>query len=715
MDSFLSDTLGHDDGTPGTTDNSKRSSTASTTTTFQNETNHSMTSIGSSSTAASKNGIDKNPLAATNTVTDKHSNEKEDEEAEELAASVPPTNDERVRSVTFDVPSNAPSSSYQPRRPTRATPKARVSSYVLDAHRKNLRKLEDKVRSEIRSTPSETGAESTQSSSPSPSKPQGSILRPTNPRYAPAPVDRQDDFEDLDQKAKRKSFIMLETLRLANFDHQLDDDSDDADEENMVNDGKNDTNDDRQQSSFVSCWQAAYTKLFGSNYNQRQSTTALIAGGLIAFNNGYVNGSCLSGLLLPNGAKQSVAGFTSAYTKSALELAEGDFRLFGYHSGIILSYMIGAALAGYITPFANAYRIEPTYGPTFLIGGVFLLVSSILSALDYDEKWVFFSAAAANGIQNGIASIYSANLIRCSLTGASTDIALVVGQIAGGNYSKLWKGAVLSMIVSSFWLGGVVSFFATSYFRDLSLLFNAALFWLVGVFLVVFLVNELQISFVAAVFGTWKWKHALKKLHKRMLYSRHGSSILENDDLSKSVQALESEEFEQLFDRIDSEGKGVIDDTDLLVALDRAGYDASDRDVRALMMSADANNDGQINRDEWLIMCRTVRSASAPQPSGLFGSIRSSIRRGGTISGMIGNSPLKRTRKSSSAVRDPCTNKHVPSMSTDQSTTKSSSILRQVTGESSKGETNINSSDHNMDSSRLGAVPEDVESGLGSG
>jgi hypothetical protein len=110
----------------------------------------------------------------------------------------------------------------------------------------------------------------------------------------------------------------------------------------------------------------AQTKLFGDDYSKKECMFVIVAGGLIAFNNGYVNGSCLSGLLSPNGVTQSVAGFTSAYTGSALAMAEGDFREFGFQSNIILSYMMGAFIAAFVTPNATPYRIEPTYGPTFL-------------------------------------------------------------------------------------------------------------------------------------------------------------------------------------------------------------------------------------------------------------------------------------------------------------------------------------------------------------
>jgi hypothetical protein len=358
----------------------------------------------------------------------------------------------------------------------------------------------------------------------------------------------------------------------------------------------------------------AQTKLFGDDYSEKESMFVIVAGGLIAFNNGYVNGSCLSGLLSPNGVTQSVAGFTSAYTGSALAMAAGEIPEFGFQSNIILSYMMGAFIAGFVTPNATPYRIEPTYGPTFLVGGVFLLIASILAALEFSESYIFFFAAAANGIQNGIASIYSANLIRCSLTGSSTDIALVFGQLLRGNRKNLWKGLVLVLIVCSFWLGGLVSFYATSRFRSYSLFFNAGLFWVIGMSLVFFLVHELRISVRAAIFGTWEWKQALRMLHRRMIFSMHGG---DNNCNPLEFEDLGTQEFGDLFDRVDKAGNGRIEETDLTAALHRAGVQIDSKGVKTLIKSADKSKDGTIYRDEWMKMCRSCRSAkSTVFPSG---------------------------------------------------------------------------------------------------
>lgn len=330
-----------------------------------------------------------------------------------------------------------------------------------------------------------------------------------------------------------------------------------------------------------------YTMLFGDKSSNRECTYVVIAGALIAFNSGFVNGSCVSGLLT-NGTKQSVAGFTSSYSKAALALADGDWDTLGFQASLILSYMTGAFISGLITPNATPYQLEPTYGPTFLIGAVFLLTASVFAALEFEARYIFFFVAAANGIQNGIASIYSANLIRCSLTGSTTDIALVLAQVLRGNRDKLHKGLVLLMIVVCFCIGGFISFYATSQFLGYTLFFNAALFWLIGASLVTFLVREHDVSVEAAILGTWKkWKGAMKKLHGSILDNVSSHGIIHTNLLL------------QMFDDIDDEGNGEIDVDELLNELLKAGVKIDAKGVKVLIKTAYANGNGLIDRQEW--------------------------------------------------------------------------------------------------------------------
>lgn len=336
-------------------------------------------------------------------------------------------------------------------------------------------------------------------------------------------------------------------------------------------------------------------KKIGGKYSQHEFTFVLMAGVLLSFNSGYVNGSCLSGLLTIHGVTHSVAGFTGAYTKSALALAEGDAEYFGFEVSMILSFIFGACISGMMTPDATPYRIEPTYGPTFMIGAVLLAIASVLAAFD-DEQYFFYFAAAASGVQNGMSSIYSANLIRSThLTGTSTDIGLFIGQLIRGNRKNLWKLLVLISLAAAFWLGGFVSFYATTHFTHFSLLFNAALFMLIGISLIYFLVVELKVTVAAAMTGTWMWQKVFDRLEESMR-----ETVANGMDLRKS-QLYTSQHFAAYFDVLEGvDENGEIEDHDLHGALEKAGVGLSKDEVKILIRHADEDGNGKLSKEEWV-------------------------------------------------------------------------------------------------------------------
>ena len=145
------------------------------------------------------------------------------------------------------------------------------------------------------------------------------------------------------------------------------------------------------------------------------------------------------------------------------------------------------------------------YAPTFFIGGVFMCIAAVLSVEDISgTAHFYYFVAAANGIQNGISSMYSANLIRTThLTGASTDIGLFIGQALRGNTKNTWKLKILLCLAFSFWTGGLLSFWAVTRFLQYTLLANAAIFGFVFFVIVWFLAHHLHIPAHRALQGTW--------------------------------------------------------------------------------------------------------------------------------------------------------------------------------------------------------------------
>jgi hypothetical protein len=224
-----------------------------------------------------------------------------------------------------------------------------------------------------------------------------------------------------------------------------------------------------------------------------------------------------------------------------------------------------------MNPNASPYHIEPSYGPTFMIGGIFLLIASLLAAFETIKTRLFYFAAAASGIQ----------------------IGLFIGQLLRGNRKNLWKLLVLISLASSFWLGGVISFYATSHFRHFSLFFNAGLFMLIGASLIYFLVHELHVSVPAASMGTWMWKRIRNQIvEKGMRTWTRGGTHMESLEFDKSQHLSRN------FDHINQE-EDKITEQELLEALHAAGVNISKKSVKVLMRSADGDNNGSLSKDEW--------------------------------------------------------------------------------------------------------------------
>jgi len=352
-------------------------------------------------------------------------------------------------------------------------------------------------------------------------------------------------------------------------------------------------------------------KNLGDDFNVREVYFVLIAACIIALNQGFVNGVCMSDLLLPNitnakalekiakagteendnyPTKQMIAGFAGAFTNTATSLVTRNWTKLNYNLYLILSYMAGACFAAAINGKAKEYVIEPTYGPTFVLGGLFLLAASIVAEMFPEHSQIVFcSATASGGVANGIASIYSANLIRCTLTGATTDIAIYLAQYIYGNNKNFPKACVLVLIIFWFWIGGIIGYVIVQEMGPFTLLLNAGLFLSVGFIYVYYTVKEIGVSVSAAIFGIWKWKDVIKKLS--------------NED-----GELTQEQLIAIYEKIDEQGDsdGYISVHELREGLRRSNVKMTEYEIKTLFRAADENGDGQIDGDEWRALVEKI-------------------------------------------------------------------------------------------------------------
>jgi len=322
--------------------------------------------------------------------------------------------------------------------------------------------------------------------------------------------------------------------------------------------------------------------VFGEDYNKVEVRFTIFAAILIAINNGMTNGICLSGLLVHNAPADDplnpqtamVSGVAAYVTNSGRFLASESWDAYRYNTMMFLSYMFGAWIAGILSPKAKPYAVDPMFGPAFMIGGTFLLGSSLLAVFEIETRFIWYLTISANAVQNGVASIYSANLIRCTLTGATTDIGLIIGQMLRGNFDKFGRGCVLATIVICFWVGGIISFYSVRAMQTKTLIVNAVVFYLVGVLNLVYLVTQLKISFAQAITGDWDWKDVLNKIKP--------------DGDKQSLM--------DLFNELDHDGDGTLDMHELKKGL--KGKVTID-ELHALLQAADTDGDGEVDKQEW--------------------------------------------------------------------------------------------------------------------
>lgn len=217
-----------------------------------------------------------------------------------------------------------------------------------------------------------------------------------------------------------------------------------------------------------------------------------------------------------------------------------------------------------------------------------MLAATFVSAYETSgANRFFFFVAAANGIQNGISSMYSANLIRTThLTGTTTDIGLFVGQWLRGNLNNVWKLQILTGLAISFWCGSFVSFFAVQAWRHYTLLFNAAVFFVIFILIVLFLAINLHLPPWRALRGMWHWHQTLHKIGLR--------SGKYNTDKPERVGL-------QHFDSFNTNDKDYITEEELYDGLQMLGLDFINREQAAEMFDlCDTDNDGKILREDFV-------------------------------------------------------------------------------------------------------------------
>jgi uncharacterized membrane protein YoaK (UPF0700 family) len=170
---------------------------------------------------------------------------------------------------------------------------------------------------------------------------------------------------------------------------------------------------------------------------------------VLAFVAGTVNAVGLLGM--QHQAVSHVSGTATLVGTGVIASSGSDvFHLVG----ILLSFLAGASLSGSMLP-GTSLRLGRHYDSLLAIEGLMLLLSIYL--LKNDSLLGHYTASAACGIQNAMATSYSGAVVRTThMTGIFTDLGLMIGaKLRGDSFDKR-KAILLLLIVVGFIIGGTL-------------------------------------------------------------------------------------------------------------------------------------------------------------------------------------------------------------------------------------------------------------------
>ena len=181
---------------------------------------------------------------------------------------------------------------------------------------------------------------------------------------------------------------------------------------------------------------------------------AWVAGGALSFAAGLMNAVGL--LAFGNEAVTHLTGTTSLI---AGHLAFGRFDRVLHLGSILVAFCAGAAFSGgLIDDGQPPGKLSVAYGKG--LGLETLLVLAAAQAFAWQAPVAYALLAAAVGLQNGMATLFTGAVMRTShLTGMFTDLAIDLGRRWAGRPVARQRLAICLLVISGFLAGGLVGAF----------------------------------------------------------------------------------------------------------------------------------------------------------------------------------------------------------------------------------------------------------------
>jgi uncharacterized membrane protein YoaK (UPF0700 family) len=151
---------------------------------------------------------------------------------------------------------------------------------------------------------------------------------------------------------------------------------------------------------------------------------------------------------------QAITHLTGTTSLLGAAIADGDPRGAVHFGVMILAFVLGCALSGFIVQ-DSALKLGRRYGVALLIESCLLFAAVHL--LGHRSALGMYAAATACGLQNALVSTYSGSVVRTThVSGMFTDLGISLGHVLRGLAVDARRLRLCVLVISGFLCGGVV-------------------------------------------------------------------------------------------------------------------------------------------------------------------------------------------------------------------------------------------------------------------
>jgi uncharacterized membrane protein YoaK (UPF0700 family) len=193
-----------------------------------------------------------------------------------------------------------------------------------------------------------------------------------------------------------------------------------------------------------------------------------IGGFFLALVAGGVNAIALRGF-----NHQGVSHLSGSSTLLGVELAAGNFPEVVHLALIVLSFVVGAVVSGFVIG-GESLQLGRRYSVALLAESALLLSAMVF--LDRGSLLGHYLASGACGLQNAMTSTYSGAVVRTThVTGLFTDLGVTLGLWLRGQRADKRRVVLYFTLIAGFIIGGVLGAIGFSAWRFGALIAPAVL------------------------------------------------------------------------------------------------------------------------------------------------------------------------------------------------------------------------------------------------